>query len=392
VLVLAPHPFFTERGTPIDVLLVMRVLAERQNLSLDVVTYNEGEEVSLADVELHRIPDLWLTRGIRPGLSVRKLIADSFFTLMAWKRMRRADYDLVHAGEESVFIALLFKRLYGIPYVYDMDSSIAQQLVEGQPLLRPFSAIFNALETTAIRQALACLPVCNALAELCERRGASRMQTLHDISQLERPDPSRSGWLVRELGLPEDCLIVLYSGNLETYQGVDLLLDGFARASHADERLHLVIVGGSPRDIRRYRKKSDRSGLAERVHFIGPRPFGDLHNLLAEADILACPRNRGINTPMKVFPYLHSGKPVIATRLYTHTQILTEEEAYLADATPEAFADGLLNLAADPELRRRLGSAGRAFVERDHTFEAHRRRLNGVYDWLESELGDGDST
>jgi glycosyltransferase involved in cell wall biosynthesis len=385
---LAPHPFFVERGTPIDVLLVLRVLAERQDVSLDLITYHDGEDVSLPGVEIHRIPDLSVTRGIKPGLSLRKLIADYFFTLKAWKRVRRADYDLVHAGEESVFIAMLFKRLYGIPYIYDMDSSIAQQLVEARPWLRPLSPIFNALESAAIRHGLACLPVCNALAELCERKGARRIYTLHDISQLKRPDPGRAGWLVRELGLPEDRLIVLYSGNLEPYQGVDLLLDGFALASKADERLHLVIVGGSSRDIGRYSKKSSRLGLDGRAHFVGHKPFGELHLLLAEADVLACPRNRGVNTPMKVFPYLHSGKPVLATRLYTHTQILTEDETYLVDATPGALAEGILELAADPDLRRRLGSAGRAFVENDHTFEAHRRRLNAVYDWLETELGD----
>jgi glycosyltransferase involved in cell wall biosynthesis len=90
---------------------------------------------------------------------------------------------------------------------------------------------------------------------------------------------------------------------------------------------------------------------------------------------------------MKIFPYLHSGRPVLATDLRTHNQILTSNEAYLAPADPEGFAKGMLDLANDPSLRERLGRQGRAFVEQNHTYDAHRSRLNKAYDWIEAELG-----
>jgi glycosyltransferase involved in cell wall biosynthesis len=111
-----------------------------------------------------------------------------------------------------------------------------------------------------------------------------------------------------------------------------------------------------------------------------------LEAYLAEADILACPRIRGINTPMKIFPYLHSGRPVLATDLYTHNQRLSPNEAYLAPADPHGFAQGIVELAENEALRRQLGQNGMAFVEREHTYEAHRRRLNQAYDWIESQL------
>jgi len=381
---LAPHPFFQNRGTPIDVLLVLKVLAYRKGTAVDLVAYNEGSDVELPNLRIFRTPSLRLTRSVRPGFSFKKIVADFFMFLTAWRLVRRNGYDLIHAGEEAVFLALFFKFIYRIPYVYDLDSSIAQQMVEKYPALGVFSSLFNFIEGFAIRNSLASLPVCNALAELCRKRGSKKTVTLHDISQLKNPDAPASGQLRQDLGIKG--LMLLYCGNLEKYQGIDLLLESFAIACKETDQIDLVIIGGGLSDIEFYRAKAGGLGLDRKVHFLGPKPFEQLDGFLVEADILVAPRIKGVNTPMKVFPYLHSGKPVLLTDLYTHTQILTKQEAYLAPADPRGFAEGILRLANDKNLRQSLGRKGRAFVEKNHTFEAHSARLNGVYDWIENQL------
>lgn len=388
ILVLAPHPFFQERGTPIDVLLLLRVLTARSNTQVDLVTYCEGEDVDLPDLRMHRIRRPPGVRNIRPGFSIKKLICDVLLFFTAWKLVRNNRYDLVHAGEEAVFCAMFIKLLYGIPYAYDLDSSIAQQLVEKYAFLGVFSRLFDGMERRAIRGSMINFPVCNALAELCEKSGSAKTVTLHDISQLEDPGGGDPGRVRREIGMQG--IVFLYSGNLEAYQGIDLLLESFQLALKQHENLTLVIVGGAREDVARYRQKAARLGIAEHTFFLGPRPLEDLGDYLAGADVLVCPRIRGINTPMKIFPYLHSGKPVLATDLKTHSQILSADEAYLAPADPQGFAEGMLALARNPSLRKRLGRNGRAFVERDHTYEAHRRRLNRAYDWVEEQLEEVD--
>ena len=85
---------------------------------------------------------------------------------------------------------------------------------------------------------------------------------------------------------------------------------------------------------------------------------------------------------MKIFPYLHSGKPVIATDLYTHNQILTEKEAYLAPANPKGFAKAIIALTESIELRKKYGKSGQQFIEENHTYDSHRERLNGAYNLL----------
>jgi len=384
ILVLAPHPYYVVRGTPIDLDILLRALTARSDTDVDLLVYAEGEGRDYPNLEIHRTPSNPLTRRTKPGFSLRKLICDILMFFQAWSLVRKHRYDVIHAGEEAVFMAMFFRAFYRIPYVYDLDSSIAQQMTEKLPALSALSSLFNWMEAAAIRSALATAPVCNALADLCRRTGAKKVITLHDISQLEDPNLPQTGWLQRELGTESRLLV--YVGNLEVYQGIDLLVESFALAAPETDALDLVIVGGTPEDIEAYRKKVTDLGIEKRTHFLGPRPFEDLHRYLAEADILTAPRLRGINTPMKVFPYLHSGRALLVTDLPTHSQILTQDVAFLANPTPRAFADAIVQLVSDPELRERLGRSGRAFVEANHTFESHSKRVNELYSWVESQI------
>ena len=384
ILVLAPHPFYQERGTPIDVMLVLRVLSERPGTKVDLLVYGEGIDVELPNLSIHRILPLKLTKGVRPGFSLKKLICDAQMVFKAWILVRANQYTIIHAGEEAVFIAMLFKFVYRIPYAYDLDSSIAQQLVEKKPLLRVFAFFFNWLEKKAIQNAVVNFPVCNALAALCKGNGSIKTVTLHDISQLKNPDAPSTGRLKKEIEI--DKLVLVYIGNLEEYQGVDLLLDSFKIACNQLDEMDLVIIGGRDDDIQFYRQKAQNLRIADRTHFLGPKPFDQLDEYLAEADILVCPRIRGVNTPMKIFPYLHSGKPVLATDLYTHNQLLTKNEAYLAPADPQGFGNGIIALVENKTLRKTLGRKGKEFVEKEHTYEAHRKRLLDAYRWIESFL------
>ena len=385
ILLLAPHPFLQERGTPIDVDLVLRVLTQRANTEIDMVTYAEGEDVEYPGLQLFRIDAKRALAGVRPGISLKKLGCDVLLFKKAWSLMASKDYDLIHAGEEAVFMAMVLRWFFKVPYAYDLDSSLAQQVIESRPWLRFLGPVFDAFERAAIRGAVINLPVCPALEDLCVASGSRKTVTLHDISQLSDPESASTNRLRDELGVEGQ--IVLYVGNLEAYQGVDLLLDAFKLA--VEKRgggLHLILIGGLPQDIESYEQRSERLGLKESVFFLGPRPFDQLSEYLAGADILVSPRISGINTPMKIFPFLHSGKPVLATDLPTHSQILTGGVACLAPAEPVQFAAALLELSKDAELRLRLGQAGRALVESNHTFAAHRKRLDRAYDWIEMQL------
>ena len=154
----------------------------------------------------------------------------------------------------------------------------------------------------------------------------------------------------------------MYIGNLEAYQGIDLLLESFAIVMRTRPADRLVIIGGVAKHVAGYRQQAQRLGLGARVEFRGQQSIARLADFLGEADVLVSPRIKGTNTPMKIYSYLDSGKPIVATKLLTHTQVLTPEVAVLADPEPDAFAAAMLALAEDPARCEKLGRVGRDYV------------------------------
>ncbi|BAM02571.1 glycosyltransferase family 4 protein [Phycisphaera mikurensis] len=391
ILVLAPHNFYVDRGTPIDVDLLLRALSNRGE-EVHAAVYDGGEERVYPGVTVHRPGGPAALREVGPGFSAKKLRADRHHFALGRRLARKLRPDVVHAGEEAVFLAGWLRRRLGLPYVYDMDSSIAQQLVEKKRALRPLSPLFDGLEARAIRGALACAPVCPALADLAVAAGAQHVETLHDVSQLAEPDRPATGWLHGRLGLPASTPLAVYVGNLEAYQGVGLLVEAMATptmaAGVAGDAVAVVVGGGGEPGARAtLEARAAALGVGGRVRFAGPHPADRLDEVLAEATVLVAPRTRGINTPQKVFPYLHSGKAVLVTDLPTHSQRLGPSFCRLAAPEPVAFGAALAGLLGDPDTRARLGAAGRAFVLAEHTFKAHQRRVDRLYDRVAAALG-----
>ncbi len=182
--------------------------------------------------------------------------------------------------------------------------------------------------------------------------------------------------------------ILMYVGNLESYQGIDLLLESFALVLQQTDQVDLVIIGGEVADIQKYQKKANVLGLQAKVHFCGARPTNQLSQYLAQADILVSPRTKGKNTPMKIYSYLDSGKAVLATDLPTHTQVVDRRVAMLAKPNPEDFAGGMLSLINNPHLRSRLGIRAKKLIQQKHSYQAFSQKLNTLYDWLKDSINE----
>ena len=386
VLFLAPQPFFQDRGTPIAVRLALQVIADRNVDTIDLLTYHEGKDFPIPGVMSHRI---WMpfVSNIGPGISIKKLICDFVFLFHALylviKARKEGGYQLIHAVEESVFIAWLVRKVFKIPYIYDMDSSLAMQVSEKWRFCKPIQPLLNALERIAVQGSLAVVPVCDALEVIAQKHGASDTQILRDISLLNMSDTELKDSSIRsEVSVADDALVIMYIGNLEGYQGIDLLLDAMATIKDlADkEQVQCIIIGGSKEHIQQYSNKVSRDGTDHIVSFAGPRPVETLNMYLSQADILVSPRSQGNNTPMKIYSYLHSGIPIVATRLPTHTQVMSDDTAVLTDATAAGYAKGLQMLIEDPQLRSRIGNAAHALAEEKYTFEIFSRDLNALYD------------
>ena len=375
ILVLAPQPFFIQRGTPIAVRMLLQSLGEAGH-SCDAIVLPGGEDVTLPGVRVIRAPGLPGAGVLPPGFSPRKLLADAMmFPVVAW-HLARHRYDLVIAVEESAFMALALKPVFGVPYIYDVDSSLPEQIDDKFDLPRWLHRLLVAAERRVVRGAIGAMPCCKALGDLVRDYDAHLpIQTLEDVTLVDLTAADGPP--------PADCRfdepVLMYIGNLERYQGVDLLIEGFARAV-ASEPARLVVIGGTPEAIAEHRAIAVRAGVADRVTFAGPRPVDEIGRYMRQATIVASPRRQGRNTPMKVYSYLDSGRPLLATRLATHTQVLDDDIAMLVEPRPEDMGRGIRTLLADPALRDRLARAAAARVRAEFSPEAYRRKLQGFLD------------
>ena len=272
-------------------------------------------------------------------------------------------YDRIHGVEEGAIMGGVLTLLWRAPLAYDMDSSIPEQLLEsGHPVWgsRPVVWLAELVERWTVGRSAVVLPVCAALLERVQRIVPGKpMQLLEDIPNVEEFPPeggSEVERLRRELGLAGK-RVVLYTGTFEGYQGIDLLLHAVPGVVAAAPDAAFVLVGGDPEQVREKQAQAASLGLNGEVLILGKRPLEEMPFFMEMASVLVSPRNRGNNTPMKIYTYLQSGRPVVATRLPTHTQVLNDDVALLVEPTSTALSGGIARLLADPEPRRAGGAA-----------------------------------
>ena len=374
ILFLAPQPFFTHRGTPIAVRAALQALAD-QGHTIDVLSYHEGEDVHIENVTHHRTARPPGVRQVPIGPSPQKALCDLAMLFKAVGMARKTRYDVVHAVEESAFIAYLIRLLFGVPYIFDMDSLMSLQIREKNALLTPIAWVFGWMERRSVKRSAGVLAVCPALVDAAmKHHPAGNVSLLPDIPFTGSDETNLPDALTGATGTK-----LMYVGNLESYQGIDLMLDGFAKIADDHPDARLLIVGGSDEHINQYKTKAGKLVDAGQVVFVGRVPIDSLGVVLGFADILVSPRIKGNNTPMKVYSYLQSGKPVIATRLFTHTQVMNDEVSVLVEPDADAMAGAMADLIGSPEKRDRIGGAGRSYVQREFSEQRFRQRLDDFY-------------
>jgi glycosyltransferase involved in cell wall biosynthesis len=385
ILFLAPQPFFEVRGTPLAVLHLTRALAELGH-EVDLLTFPQGEPAPVPGVRHLRSLRLPVGR-VKAGPSLAKMALDVPFLAEAAWRLGAGGYDVVHAVEEAAHLIAPFARLLRVPLVMDVDSSVPDQLrYSGFVTRGPLLWLAERLEGHALRHSAAAVTVCASLTEGVRRRAPSvpvfQVEDPPLVDPRAAPPAEAVAALRRELALAP-WPVVLYSGNFEPYQGVELLLGGLALLPG----VQLVLMGGGGDDVARLKAAARERGVGERCVFSGRRPPSDLPAFFALADVLASPRARGENTPFKIFTYLASGRPLVATRIPTHTQLLDDATAILVDPTPEGLASGIRAALDRPEDAAARARRGLELIDREYGAARYREKVARAYAAVERLVG-----
>jgi len=371
---IAPEPFFEPRGTPFSEFHRIRALTALGH-EVDLVTYPFGHDVSMPGLRVFRCLRPPFLHGVKIGPSLAKLPLDAALALAVVRRALSGQYDAIHSHEEGGLIGVLLAPLLRVPHLYDMHSSLPQQLTNfafsGSSLLR---RLFAMVERLMIRRSRAVIVICPSLAETVRAIDPSAQTVLIENAPGSAEDeatPAEAAEIRVALGVEPSTPVVLYTGTFEAYQGLDLLYAAMAIVSRARPDARLVLAGGKPDQVERAREQARAAGIDAVTTFTGERPAAEIPAYLLAADLLVSPRSRGTNTPLKIYQYLRSGKAIVATRLLTHTQVLSDDTAILADGTPEAFAGGILAALGDPERAAAIGRRARELAETKYSYAAY---------------------
>jgi glycosyltransferase involved in cell wall biosynthesis len=381
-LVIAPEPFFTPRGTPLSVYHRTAITAEL-GVEVDLLTYGQGQDVELPGVRIIRIPGFRFLGEVPAGPSYTKLFFDFFLIAWAIGLLLRNRYDLVHAHEEAIFFCLALKPIFGFRLVYDMHSSLPQQLTNFQfTRSRLVIRLFDWLERRALSDSDAIITICPDLADYAATQNVPADR--HFLIENSILDPVRLVANSRATPAPEvpepdnATKLVVYAGTLEAYQGIDLVLEAVQILAPTAPELRVIFLGGTADQVAHYRERARDFGVSEICTFAGRVPQETARSWIARSVVQLSSRTSGTNTPLKVYEQLASGVALVATNIYSHTQVLDERVALLVDPEPRPFANGLARALADPTLRKELATAAQQCYAERYSRDRYRSKMSAL--------------
>ena len=205
------------------------------------------------------------------------------------------------------------------------------------------------------------------------------VEVVHNGIDVEAEAAKHGAGLRAELGVPEDAVLIGEIARLCDVKGQRELIEAVALVPG----VHVALAGADLEQGGAYRamleRLADERGVADRVHFLGFR--ADAAAVLDQLDVLVLPSwIEGL--PVIVLEAMAHAKPVIATPVGGTAELVADGETGLLvpPRDPERLAEAIRSLAADPELGRRLGLAGRERVEREFSESEMTRRVLEVYD------------
>lgn len=384
---LAPEPFFEPRGTPFSEYHRIKALGELGH-HVDLVTYPIGRDVELPNLRIYRSLRPPFVTKVRIGPSFTKIVLDGLMLFTIARHALTKKYDAIHSHEEMGLVGVWLAKLLGIPHLYDMHSSLPQQLSNFKySKSAALRGVFNWMEDQMVHKSDVVITICQELQDTVTEMGvADRSLLIENVMGGDVDDlPSRTPEEVRVAwGVPADAPLALYTGTFEAYQGVDMLIDAVALIARRRPDARVLVVGGELAQVELAKARAASAGAAGSMIFTGQQPAREIPGFVQAADLLVSPRIRGTNTPLKIYSYLRSGKPIIATNLLTHTQVLSPEFSKLVDPTPERFAEAILDLLDRPNERARLSSAAAAIAQEKYSRESYLRRTAEAYRRLAS--------
>jgi glycosyltransferase involved in cell wall biosynthesis len=216
--------------------------------------------------------------------------------------------------------------------------------------------------------------------ELARAFGLANEKILYEPNAVDVEAFARASGIAlrKKLNVSNSIVLLGYVGALRTMEmekGIDMALEALAALP---PRFHMLVVGGSPEDKDFYKRMANSLGIHDRVVFTGWVKHSTVPEYMAACDVLIAPfpRNEHYDlfmSPMKVFEYMATGKPIAASRLRTIEEILDDSNAFLFEPGNKADLISKVTEASATEGRARAARARERVQE--HSWEKRASRI-----------------
>lgn len=379
ILMIAPTPFFADRGCHVRIFEEARALMQRGH-DVRIATYHLGRD--MPGIPTCRIRNIPWYRKLSAGPSWHKPYLDVLLFFKAVAVARRFRPHLLHAHlHEGAFLGVFLKRLLKVPLLFDYQGSLTSEIID-HGFIRKGSLVcrfFQRIERFT-NESVDWIVTSSGKAarDLVDDWGIppERVRPLLDGVNTKDFALGSKTETRRELGIPSDLLVVVFLGALNRYQGIDLLLEVVQTMKRRDIKLHFLIMG-FPEG--RYRRLAEAMGIADRITFTGRIDYEKASYYLSAGDIALSPKVSLTEANGKLFNYMACGLPVVAFDTPVNREILGDTGVYARFGDPLDFAGRLEELAKDADKRRSLSSLVREKAVRDYSWKERGETLESIY-------------
>jgi glycosyltransferase involved in cell wall biosynthesis len=382
ILMISPQPFFEPRGTPISVYQRLEALSAL-GYEIDLVTYHVGKDVEFPNVKIHRVRNINMIQHVRVGPSRAKILLDVLVFIKAFTMLLREKYDVIHSHEEAAFFSMFLAWIFRTHHLYDMHSVLSNQLTNfdfGNQ--RVFVRVFELLERMVLKSCKAVITVGADLEEYVKQVDPSIHVVMIENIALHAYEthviPADVDKLIENLNLAGR-LPVVYTGTYERYQGLDMALECVDTVAKLYPNVIFLFVGAKNQQAREWTEKAKDMNLQDHVLFLDVVPPEEAMVFLSYAEVLISPRLNGTSTPLKIYSYLHAGKPIVATNIKSHTQVLDPSTAILVEPNKNAFAEGIIRVLRNPDLAECLATNAQNYAQEKFNYQNYMSKVGQIY-------------
>jgi glycosyltransferase involved in cell wall biosynthesis len=384
-LMIAPTPFFGDRGCHVRILEEVRALA-RHGIESEIATYPTGRD--LDELTIRRASNVPGVRAQDLGPSYGRVALDASLLATAMKTMRRFRPHVIHAHlHEGIAVGAVLRRSFRIPLVGDLQGSLTEELIDHR-FLGPRGAVpalVRRMERWLVRRPDRVLVSARATASLLAEQGVDphRIEWLPDGVDLEQFHPMLADVALQDRFGLRNKQVIVFLGVLTAYQGVDLLLEAVPLVVRHVPDAHFLIMGYPHEE--EYRRRVHTEGLSACVSLTGRIPYDQAGRYLTLGTVAVSPKQSLTEANGKLLNYMACGLATVASDTPVNRDALGEAGLYAPVGSASTLACRLVELLQDPVRRVELGHALRRRAETHFSWPALSHRLVDVYERVAQE-------